>query len=79
MLARTKGRVNRAAEDADISSRQLNKLMVKYGIQKEAQLFQDDPPDGRTESRTSGVASGDAGQDSLATSVPLVQLLLPFM
>jgi hypothetical protein len=35
VLARTKGRVNRAAEDADISSRQLNKLMVKYGIQKE--------------------------------------------
>jgi hypothetical protein len=26
-----------------------------------------------------GVASGDAGQNSLATSVALVQLLLPFM
>jgi transcriptional regulator with PAS, ATPase and Fis domain len=36
LFARTKGRVNRAAEDAGISSRQLNKLMVKYGIQKEA-------------------------------------------
>ena len=35
LFARTKGRVNRAAEDAGISSRQLNKLMVKYGIQKE--------------------------------------------
>ena len=32
----SKGRVNRAAQDAGISSRQLNKLMVKYGIQKEA-------------------------------------------
>ncbi|MGD8212546.1 MAG: helix-turn-helix domain-containing protein [Desulfobacterales bacterium] len=36
LFARTKGRVNRAAEDAGISSRQLNKLMLKYGIQKEA-------------------------------------------
>ena len=35
LFTRTKGRVNRAAEDAGISSRQLNKLMVKYGIQKE--------------------------------------------
>jgi transcriptional regulator with PAS, ATPase and Fis domain len=36
LFARSKGRVNRAAEDAGISSRQLNKLMVKYGIQKES-------------------------------------------
>jgi len=36
LFARNKGRVNRAAEDAGISSRQLNKLMVKYGIQKES-------------------------------------------
>ncbi|MGD8297629.1 MAG: sigma-54-dependent Fis family transcriptional regulator, partial [Desulfobacterales bacterium] len=36
LFARSKGKVNRAAQDADISSRQLNKLMVKYGIQKEA-------------------------------------------
>jgi len=36
LFARNKGRVNRAAENAGISSRQLNKLMVKYGIQKEA-------------------------------------------
>jgi hypothetical protein len=27
--------VNRAAEDAGVSTRQLNKLMVKYGIEKE--------------------------------------------
>ena len=50
-----------------------------YGILKEAQLSQDEPPDGQTESQASGVASGDAGQDSLATSFALVQLLLPFM
>ncbi|MEX1346653.1 MAG: sigma-54 dependent transcriptional regulator [Desulfobacterales bacterium] len=36
LFIRSKGKVNRAAQDADISSRQLNKLMVKYGIQKEA-------------------------------------------
>jgi len=36
LFTRSKGRVNRAAQDADISSRQLNKLMLKYGIQKEA-------------------------------------------
>jgi DNA-binding NtrC family response regulator len=36
LFTRTKGKVNLAAEDAGISSRQLNKLMVKYGIQKEA-------------------------------------------
>jgi len=35
LFVRTKGKVNRAAEDAGISSRQLNKLMVKYDIQKE--------------------------------------------
>lgn len=51
----------------------------KYGILKEAQLFQDEPPDGRTESQVSAVAAGDAGGDSLVTSVPLVQVLLPFM
>ena len=51
----------------------------KYGILKEAQLFQDEPPDGQIESQAPGVASGDAGQDSLATSFALVQLLLPFM
>jgi two-component system response regulator HydG len=36
LFTRSKGRVNLAAQDADISSRQLNKLMLKYGIQKEA-------------------------------------------
>jgi DNA-binding NtrC family response regulator len=36
LFARSKGRVNPAAQDAGISSRQLNKLMVKYGILKEA-------------------------------------------
>ncbi|MFC1577772.1 sigma-54-dependent transcriptional regulator [Thermodesulfobacteriota bacterium] len=36
LFTRSKGRVNRAAEDAGISSRQLNKLMLKYGIQKDA-------------------------------------------
>jgi DNA-binding NtrC family response regulator len=35
LFTRSKGRVNRAAVEAGISSRQLNKLMVKYGIQKE--------------------------------------------
>jgi len=39
LFARSQGRVNRAAQDAGISSRQLNKLMVKYGIQKE--MFKD--------------------------------------
>ena len=39
LFARSKGKVNRAAQDAGISSRQLNKLMVKYGIQKE--MFKD--------------------------------------
>jgi len=36
LFTRSKGRVNRAAQDAGVSSRQLNKLMAKYGIQKEA-------------------------------------------
>lgn len=36
LFTRSKGRVNRAAKDAGISSRQLNKLMLKYGIQKDA-------------------------------------------
>jgi transcriptional regulator with PAS, ATPase and Fis domain len=36
LFTRSKGRVNRAAEDAGISSRQLNKLMLKYGIHKDA-------------------------------------------
>jgi DNA-binding NtrC family response regulator len=36
LFTRSKGKVNLAAEKAGISSRQLNKLMVKYGIHKEA-------------------------------------------
>ena len=36
LFARSKGRVNLAAQYAGISSRQLNKLMIKYGILKEA-------------------------------------------
>jgi hypothetical protein len=51
----------------------------KYGILKEAQLFQDEPPDGRTESDSATLAAEDAGGDSLATSVALVQLPLPFL
>ena len=35
LFSRNKGRVNRAAEEAGVSTRQLNKLMVKYGIKKE--------------------------------------------
>jgi len=36
LFTRSKGKVNPVARDAGISSRQLNKLMIKYGIQKEA-------------------------------------------
>ena len=36
LFARNKGNVSRTAEDAGVSTRQLNKLMVKYGIRKEA-------------------------------------------
>jgi transcriptional regulator with PAS, ATPase and Fis domain len=36
LFARNKGRVNSAAQDAGISARQLNKLMLKYSIQKES-------------------------------------------
>jgi DNA-binding NtrC family response regulator len=39
LFTRSKGKVNLAAEKAGISSRQLNKLMVKYGIRKE--VFKD--------------------------------------
>lgn len=35
LFARNKGKVGRTAEDAGVSTRQLNKLMVKYGIRKE--------------------------------------------
>jgi DNA-binding NtrC family response regulator len=36
LLARNKGRINLSAKEADISTRQLHKLMCKYGIRKEA-------------------------------------------
>lgn len=36
LFAHNKGRVSRTAAEAGISTRQLNKLMVKYGIRKEA-------------------------------------------
>ena len=51
----------------------------KYGILKEAQLFQDEPPDGRTESESPALAAEKAGGDPLARTVALVQLLLPFL
>ena len=35
LLFRNKGRISKSAEEADISTRQLNKLMLKYGIRKE--------------------------------------------
>ena len=35
LFSRNKGRVNLAAEEAGITTRQLNKLMVRYGIKKE--------------------------------------------
>jgi len=50
-----------------------------YGILKEEPLLDDGPPDGRTESNSSAVAREDARRDSVATSVALVQLPLPFM
>jgi len=51
----------------------------RYGILKEAELFQDEPPDGRTESEPSSVVAENAEGDSLATSLALVQLPLPFL
>ncbi len=35
VLARNKGIINESARDAGISSRQLNKLMNRYGLRKE--------------------------------------------
>lgn len=35
VLSRNKGKINKSAEEAGISTRQLNKLMKKYGIRKE--------------------------------------------
>jgi DNA-binding NtrC family response regulator len=36
LLARNRGRVDKTAQEAGISTRQLNKLMNRYGIQKES-------------------------------------------
>jgi len=36
LFTRNKGKVSRTAEEAGVSTRQLNKLMIKYGIRKEA-------------------------------------------
>ena len=36
LLARNKGKVSQTADEAGVSTRQLNKLMVKYGIRKES-------------------------------------------
>jgi DNA-binding NtrC family response regulator len=35
LFSRHKGRVNRSAEEAGVSTRQLNKLMVRHGIKKD--------------------------------------------
>ena len=35
VLTRTKGRINSSADAAGITTRQLNKLMKKYGLHKE--------------------------------------------
>jgi hypothetical protein len=51
----------------------------KYGILKEAQLFQDEPPDGSTESQPSSVAAENAEGHPLAATLALVQLSLPFL
>jgi hypothetical protein len=51
----------------------------QYGILKQAELFQDAPPDGPTEFELSSVVTGAAGGDPLALAVPLVQLPLPFV
>jgi transcriptional regulator with GAF, ATPase, and Fis domain len=34
LLAKNKGRINKSSEEAGISTRQLHKLMIRYGIQK---------------------------------------------
>ena len=51
----------------------------EYGILREASLFQDEPPDGHSESRSSPLAAEDAGGDALALAIPMVQLPLPFL
>jgi DNA-binding NtrC family response regulator len=35
LLSRNKGKMNQSADDAGISTRQLHKLLIKYGLKKE--------------------------------------------
>jgi hypothetical protein len=51
----------------------------QYGLLQEAELFQDEPPDGSAESESSPVVTTAAGGDALAHALPLVQLPLPFL
>jgi hypothetical protein len=51
----------------------------EYGILKQAQLFEEDPPHERTASKCSGLAAADVGGDPLAHPLALVQLPLPFL
>jgi Putative transposase/Transposase zinc-binding domain len=51
----------------------------EYGILKQAQLFEEDPPHERTASECSGLAAADVGEDPLAHPITLVQLPLPFL
>jgi DNA-binding NtrC family response regulator len=36
LISRNKGKINKSAQEAGIGTRQLHKLMLKYGIRKEA-------------------------------------------
>ena len=51
----------------------------EYGILKEAQLFEEEPPHERTASEFSGLATADDGGEPVARPIALVQLPLPFM
>ncbi len=51
----------------------------QYGILQEAELFQDEPPDGSAKSESSPLVTTAAGGDALAHAFPLVQLPLPFL
>jgi hypothetical protein len=51
----------------------------QYGILKEAQLFEEDPPHERTASECSGLATADDGGNPVARPIALVQLPLPFL
>jgi len=51
----------------------------EYGILKQAQLFEEDPPLEPTASECSGLVAADVGEDPVAHPIPLVQLPLPFL